>query len=194
MVCFAAHTARDDQQLLRAKVADVDFEAETVLIHEMKRQRGAKPRVEPRCRPSSSTSYRRGSKSILAARNCSVSRPRSVGVAERSPTTGHKGMATRASTQKDRQAGVRTRVPAPSSPLSKDEAHDHLRRTLRGSKWEVIRGWHIFRHSFISCCASAGVDQRFIDEWVGHTTEEMRERYRHLVPSTQKTAIRTVFG
>ena len=45
------------------------------------------------------------------------------------------------------------------------------------SKWEVMRGWHVLRHSFISFCAAAGVDQRLIDEWVGHTTEEMRKRY-----------------
>ena len=40
----------------------------------------------------------------------------------------------------------------------------------------------------------AGVDQRLIDDWVGHTTEEMRRRYRHLIPSVQKQAIRSVFG
>jgi len=29
---------------------------------------------------------------------------------------------------------------------------------------------------------------------VGHTTEEMRRRYRHLYPSTQAEAIQRVFG
>jgi hypothetical protein len=43
--------------------------------------------------------------------------------------------------------------------LTRDEAHDHFKRTLAGSKWEKIRGWHIFRHSFCSNCAARGVDQ-----------------------------------
>jgi integrase len=43
-----------------------------------------------------------------------------------------------------------------------------------------VRGWHVLRHSFVSLCANRGVDQRLIDEWVGHATEDMRRRYRHL--------------
>ena len=52
--------------------------------------------------------------------------------------------------------------------------------TLSKSRWSVMSGWHCLRHSFISNLASAGVDQRIIDDFVGHTTEEMRRRYRHL--------------
>jgi len=78
--------------------------------------------------------------------------------------------------------------------LTANEVHDHFQRTLAGSKWAVIPGWHCFRHSFISVCASRGVDQRLIDDWVGHQTEEQRRRYRHLLPSTQQQAIRSVFG
>ena len=78
--------------------------------------------------------------------------------------------------------------------ITKDEAHDHFQRTLGCGKWKVLRGWHVLRHSFISNCAAKGVDQRLIDDWVGHTTEEMRKRYRHLVPSVEKKAIRAVFG
>jgi hypothetical protein len=51
---------------------------------------------------------------------------------------------------------------------------------------EVLRGYHLLRHTFISICASQGVDQRLIDEWVEHQTEEQRKRYRHLDPSTQQ--------
>ena len=41
-----------------------------------------------------------------------------------------------------------------------------------------------FRHSFASNLAAASVDQRIIDEWMGHQTEEqMRTRYRHLFPT-----------
>ena len=78
-------------------------------------------------------------------------------------------------------------------PLTKDEAHDHFVRTLAGSKWEVVPGWHCFRHSFISQLAVRGVDQRFIDEWTGHSTDEQRKRYRHLLPSAQRDVIRLAF-
>ena len=78
--------------------------------------------------------------------------------------------------------------------VSLQAAQKGLGRALRDSKWSVLKGWHVLRHSFISACASRGVDQRLIDEWVGHTTEEMRRRYRHLHPSVQKAAIASVFG
>jgi len=114
---------------------------------------------------------------------------------KRSKTTGHKGEKTRKTSLKGRMAGVKPRRERPGQGgLTKDEAHDHFKRTLAGSKWEVLRGFHMLRHSFISACASKGVDQRLIDEWVGHTTEEMRKRYRHLYPSAQAEALKTVFG
>ena len=73
------------------------------------------------------------------------------------------------------------------------EASNFLNSVLSGSNWETVRGWHVFRHSFISNCASQGVDQRFIDEWVGHQTDEQRRRYRHLFPDSQIQAINAVF-
>jgi integrase len=79
-------------------------------------------------------------------------------------------------------------------PITRDEAHDHFKRTLNGSKWSRLRGWHVLRHSFISNCAMKGIDQRIIDSFVGHTTDEMRRRYTHLFPSSKKAAIETVFG
>jgi integrase len=78
--------------------------------------------------------------------------------------------------------------------VTRDEAHDHFKRTLAGSKWAVLRGFHVLRHSFISCLAAAGVDQRIIDEFVGHQTDEQRRRYRHLVPDVKQKAIEGVFG
>ena len=41
---------------------------------------------------------------------------------------------------------------------------------------------------------SGGVDQRLINEWMGHQTEEMRKRYRHLFPDQQREALESVFG
>jgi integrase len=95
---------------------------------------------------------------------------------KRSSTTGHKGQKDRATTLKGRVAEVRRRERLGLTALTKDEAHDHFKRTLVGSKWEVLKGFHVLRHSFISCLAAAGVDQRIIDEFVGHQTDEQRRR------------------
>ena len=78
--------------------------------------------------------------------------------------------------------------------ITKDEAHDHFKRTVADSKWQTLRGYHVLRHSFISALASEGVDQRVIDEVVGHQSEEQRKRYRHLYPRVMKAAIERVFG
>lgn len=84
--------------------------------------------------------------------------------------------------------------PGPPQPLDPDAARDHLTASLKGSKWECVRGFHVFRHSFASNLAAAGVDQRIIDEWMGHQTEEMRLRYRHLLPETKKAAIAALYS
>ena len=81
-----------------------------------------------------------------------------------------------------------------SVPLTPDKAHDKFKRTLADSKWAKLRGWHIFRHSFCTNCAASGIDQRLINGWVGHQTDEMVRRYRHLVPDQQQAAIAAVLG
>jgi integrase len=167
MACLAAHTGMRRSELLRARVTDVDVEGSTVLVHEKKRLKGR-------------TSTRRVHLSPFLA-----------GVLAEWQKT-HPGGASlfcqvgRVSRSKTRREGPR--------PITKDEAHDHLRRTLEGGRWSVVRGWHVLRHSFITICAARGVDQRIIDQWVGHTSDEMRLRYRHLVPDQSANAIRSVFG
>lgn len=79
-------------------------------------------------------------------------------------------------------------------PLAVQTVQKAIVSVLKGSKWSVLKGWHVMRHSFISALASRGVDQRMIDEFVGHQSDEQRRRYRHLYPSTQAEAIRLVFG
>ena len=82
----------------------------------------------------------------------------------------------------------------PGEPISVQRASQNFRRVLAKSKWSVLSGWHVFRHSFASNCARKGLDQRVIDEFMGHTTEEMRRRYRHLFPEHKKQALALVFG
>ncbi|WP_197442752.1 tyrosine-type recombinase/integrase [Lignipirellula cremea] len=82
----------------------------------------------------------------------------------------------------------------PQSQLKGSLSDKQFKRAVKDSKWSVITGWHCLRHSFISNLASQGIDQRIIDEFVGHTSEEMRRRYRHLFPSIKRSAIDSVFG
>ena len=194
MVCFAAHTGARRSEMLRARVDDIDFDGETVIIREKKRSKGRRTTRRAPLSPMLSAVLKEwltvhpGGQTLFCHASI-VERSR-----KRSRTTGHKGEKTRASSLSGRLSGVQGRDSPEVGPLSEREAHDHFKRTLSDSKWEVLKGWHVLRHSFVTCCVASGVDQRLIDDWVGHTTEEMRRRYRHLVPSVQKQAIRSVFG
>jgi integrase len=89
--------------------------------------------------------------------------------------------------------GAITFCKRPDQPLKVQEAAEAFRAAVTDSKWNVLRGWHVLRHSFCSNCALKSLDQRIIDSWMGHQTEEMRRRYRHLFPNQQQEAIRAVF-
>lgn len=89
--------------------------------------------------------------------------------------------------------GTFTFCKKPDQPIKVQEAAEAFRFAVDKSKWKVLRGWHVLRHSFCSNCALKGLDQRIIDSWMGHQTEEMRRRYRHLFPNQQQEAIRAVF-
>jgi len=166
MFVFAAHTGARRSEMIRAQAADVDFEAGTVLIREKKRARG----------------IRTTRRVPLSSRLAEVLR----GWLEVHPggqtLFGQETAVVRSKTKR-----------SAATPLTRDEAHDHFKRTLSGGKWEVLRGWHVLRHSFASNCAAKGVDQRLIDSWLGHTTE-IRKRYLHLIPSNEKQALGGVFG
>ena len=66
--------------------------------------------------------------------------------------------------------------------------------TLDASKWKVLKGWHVFRHSFISNLACRGVSERVIMALAGHLNRETTRRYTHLVPSTVQEAMCLLFG
>jgi integrase len=164
MVAMAAHTGARRSELIRSRVSD--FQNDTVTIRELKRVKGK-------------NSTRRVPVSSLLR----IAMDEWFTIHAGGQYTFCMGPVARS----------RTRRGEPT-PVTRDQAHDHLKRTLAGSKWEKLRGWHVLRHSFISNCALKGIDQRIIDSFVGHTTEEMRRRYTHLFPSAKKDAIKTVFG
>jgi integrase len=81
----------------------------------------------------------------------------------------------------------------PATPVTVDVATDNVKRVLKDSEWSIVRGWHVFRHSFISACATRGVDQRMVEEWAGHSSTEISRIYRHLAPHAQYEAFGKVF-
>lgn len=82
---------------------------------------------------------------------------------------------------------------SPSS-ISNDQASNFFQKAFAKSKWGFLPGWHVFRHSFCSNCAAAGIEQRVINQWVGHQTDEMVKRYRHCFPDRQNEQINRVFN
>jgi integrase len=167
MVTFAAYTGARRSELLRSLVTDVDLDGGTVTIREKKRLKGKRSTRTAPLTPKLGTALR-------------------VWMAIRPERPFLFCQAQRVARSKKPRTGP--------TAVTRDEAHDQFKRAVAGSKWQALRGYHVLRHSFISALASEGVDQRVIDEIVGHQSEEQRKRYRHLYPQVMKSAIERVFG
>jgi integrase len=167
MFAFAAHTGARRSEMRRSQIHDIDLDGKRAVIRERKRIRG---RHSLRLAPLSPFL-------VDVLRTWFAEHPGSVYTFPIEPDVPKS----------------RKRRPAPQA-LTCEEAGHHFQQALLGSKWEKLRGWHVFRHSFCSNCASAGVDQRMINAWVGHQTEDMVRRYRHLIPDRQQDEIDRVFS
>ncbi len=166
MFAFAAHTGARRSEIIRSQVHDIDLKNGKITLREKKRSRGQRTRRSVPISPFLTEVMRDWF--------------------GQHPGGNHTFPI---------ETVVRTsKIRLQPMQLTPDEATRHFRQTMDGSQWNNLRGWHLFRHSFCSNCAAAGVDQRLIDEWVGHQTDEMRRRYRHLIPSQQQEAISAVFG
>jgi integrase len=193
LFCFAAHTGARRSEILRALVADVDFTGNTVLVREKKRSRSQRTTRRVPLTPflkevlTDWLAIHPGGPALFCHAG-TVDHSK-----KRSRTTGHQNEKKRPSSQKGRMAAVKKREQPAQAALTRNEVHDHFKRVLAGTKWEMMRGLHTLRHSFISACASKGVDQRLVQEWAGHMNEATSRRYRHLYPSTQQEAITRVF-
>ena len=164
---FAAHTGARRSEIARSQISDIDFDSKMITIRELKRVRGMQ-------------STRRVPMSPF------------LNKALETWMNNHPGGQLTFCLPTSMSRSTKTRTL--STPLTPDELHDHFRRTLSGGKWEVVHGWHALRHSFCSNCAATGVEQRIINDWVGHQTAAMVRRYRHLFPNKQQQAIQNVFG
>ncbi len=195
MICMAAHTGARRSELTRMLVTDVDFDGGSVTIREKKRVRGK----DSTRRAPLTTVLKEALQAWLSVHPGGNTLFCHAGPVERSRkrsrTTGHQSGTARAKTLAERLATVHERQDRPEiGPLTPSECHDHFKRTLAGSKWEVVRGLHVLRHSVASCLAAAGVDQRIIDDILGHQSLEMQRRYRHLTPQVKSQAVLAVFG
>ncbi len=193
LFCFAAHTGARRSEILRTLVADVDFIGNAVLVREKKRSRSQRTTRRVPLTPflkdvlGAWLAAHPGGPALFCHAG-TVDRSK-----KRSATTGHRNEKKRPSSLKGRMANVQNREQPAQAALTRNEVDDHFKRVLVGTKWELMRGLHCLRHSFISACASKGVDQRLVQEWAGHMNEATSKRYRHLYPSTQQEAITLVF-
>ena len=61
---------------------------------------------------------------------------------------------------------------------------------LQTHSGEVLRGFHVLRHSFGSNLARSGkVPRDTIAKWMGHSTEEMKDLYQHHFPQDGQSQI-----
>src|SRR5690348_11559765 len=109
--------------MLRARLDDVGLDAAAVCVHERKRAKGKR------------TSRRVALTPFLAG----VLKEWLAGHPGGQHRFCHELQVFRSKTKR-----------AEYGPLTRDEAGDHFKRTLAGSKWDKLRGWHVFRHSFAS--------------------------------------------
>jgi integrase len=163
MIAFAALTGARRSEIIRSEVEDFRLDEGVVWIREKKRRQNAR------------ISYRDVAlhpklKAIMAE------------WFERHPG----GRYTICASPGIRSPGGDPGLPRPLTPT---QAHDHFRRALADSKWKVVRGFHVFRHSLASQLARKGIHQSVIDRTLGHQTPEMRDRYRHLFPEEKREAI-----
>ncbi|MEM9365671.1 MAG: site-specific integrase [Planctomycetota bacterium] len=170
MFAMAAYTGARRSELMRSELSDIDLDTGVITIREKKRVRGQ-----------------------LTTRRIPIAKPLDKilrGWIKSHPGGVHTFCHSEKVVGRSRKGSSRADGPI---ALTGHEANWHFRHTVDDSNWGVLKGWHCLRHSFISNCASRGIDQRMIDEWVGHSTEAMRRRYRHLFPSTQQDAINRLF-
>lgn len=167
MCVMAAHTGARRSEMMRCERQDVDFQSGIITIREKKKVRG---RLTTRRVPMTAHL-----KAALAAL----------------PDKG-KLLFGELTVQSVQHAFMRLVGKHPSE--AKNPKTKAKKEAKRRTKWSVVKGYHVLRHSFISALAARGIDQRIINELAGHTTEAMARRYRHLLPDLKEAAIKLVFG
>lgn len=156
MFAFAAYTGARRSELVRSRVDDFQLETNQVLIRERKRRKD-----------------RSGTTRIVPLH------PRLRKIIEEWLDVHPGGPYT---IQSPRLMPMRKPI-EDFKGLTVDAAHWHFEATLSWSKWSVVNGFHVLRHSFGSNLIRSGkVPSDVVAKWMGHTSMEMRELYQHLFP------------
>jgi integrase len=183
------------------------YPAETQEVLELARENSRQPFLQPMCAMAAYTGARRSE--LLRSRLEDIDLDGGViAIRERKRIKGTKSIRTVPIANALRKILVPWLDAHPGGPwtfgvtrakpdrlqLTVNQSNHYLEFALRGTKWSVLHGWHTFRHTFVSACACKGIDQRIIDTWVGHQTDAMRRRYRHLFPDVESKAMEQVFA
>ena len=166
MFCFAAHTGARRSEILRSRISDFDFQAKSVLIREKKRVKG---RRTTRRVPLSSflASVMREWFDTHPGGVYSISQKLKIFRSKKNPP----GL----------RAGHHRRE---QLPLQRDDLGQQVGGDPRLALLPAFLRLEL---------RARGVDQRLINAWLGHQTEEMARRYAHLIPNVAKTALDSVF-
>lgn len=133
IILTAAHTGMRRSELMRAEIDDFDLKTKTIQVREKKRVRG---RMTTRVVPMSE----------LLCETLTAWFAEHPG--------GQSAFCLGPNVCRSRKAVDSARS------LTVDEANHHFKQVFLNSKWSVLRGWHVFRHSFASNCAARGLDKR----------------------------------
>lgn len=159
MFAIAAYTGARRPEICRSVIDDFKFNEGVVLIRERKRQ-----------------------KSMAGTIREVPMRPKLRAIMQEWFKAHPGGQATIAPPLKMPRRKSREQTGA----LTREEAHHHFKETLAGSKWEVVRGFHVLRHSFGAISTRATIPMNVIAKWMGHTTDEMMKLYQHLFPQDEQ--------
>ncbi len=169
MFLLAAHTGARRSEIARSQLDDLDFGSGTIVIREKKRSRKL------------NLTFRRVPMTARLERDLKAWIENHPG--------GQFTIAPPISIPRSRNVEQQQNI-----GLTTNQATDHLKRTIGNTMWSgKLKGFHTLRHSFASNAAACGVDPMMIDSWLGHQTLEMRNRYRHLFPNQQRSAISKMF-
>jgi integrase len=195
LACVAGHTGTRRSKLIRMLASDVDFAGGSVVIRERKRIKGKRSTRRSSLTPLLTASLQAWLEVHPDGKSLFCQSGEVMHSSKRSRTTGHQNGKGPATTPNGRMASVKKREHhLGPGPITLGQCHDHIKRRLADSKWYVLRGLHTVRHSVASCLAAAGFDQRIIDDLLGHVSEPMRRRYRHLTTQAKSQAALAAFG
>lgn len=166
MFAFTAYTGARRSEVVRSRLDDIDFAANQIMIRERKRR-----------------------KHLARSTRFVPLHPRLCRILKEWFAVHPGGQFTIACPAKM----PRRKIVNELRPLTRCQATHHFKHTLSQGKWNVVAGFHVLRHSFGSNLVRTGkVPPHVVAQWMGHTTDEMKQLYQHLFPQDGLAQISTL--